>query len=121
METCALCRRVNSSVSPFYVHIYLDVWRYLTCGKGTPSQHRGHVLYSKRDFERFTALPEHWWYYLGEQVEGKPVDFPIKIKGVLTWSPAHHIRRVGTLAKAPQFPMEKLSVTMVKEPATYIT
>ena len=83
----------NSSVSPFYVHMYLDVWRYLTHGKGTPSQHRGHVLYSKHDFERFAALPEYWWYYLDEHGEGKAVHFPIKIKPVLIWSPVHHIRR----------------------------
>ena len=104
----------SSSVSPFYVHMYLDVWRYLTRGKGTPSQHRGHVLYSKHDFVRFSALPEHWWYYLDEHGEGKAADFPIKIKPVLTWSPAHHIRRAGRLVKASQFPMEKISVTIVK-------
>ncbi|KAK2547465.1 hypothetical protein P5673_032547 [Acropora cervicornis] len=104
----------NSAISPFYVYIHLDVWRYLTCGKGTASQHRGHVLYSKHDFERFTALPEHWWYYLDEHGEGRVVDFPIKIKPLLTWSPAHHIKRAGRLVKAPRFPIEKLSVTMVK-------
>lgn len=104
----------NSAISPFYVYIHLDVWRYLTCGKGTASQHRGHVLCSKHDFERFTALPEHWWYYLDEHGEGRAVDFPIKIKPLLTWSPAHHIKRAGRLVKAPRFPIEKLSVTMVK-------
>jgi len=71
-------------------------------------------LYSKHDFERFTALPEHWWYYLDEHGEGRAVDFPIKIKPLLTWSPAHHIKRAGRLVKAPRFPIEKLSVTMVK-------
>ena len=56
----------NSSVSPFNVHMYLDVWRYLTRLKETPSQHQRHVLYSKHDFVRFSSLPEHWWYYLDE-------------------------------------------------------
>ena len=39
---------------------------------------------------------------------------PIKIKPLLTWSPAHHIRRAHRLVKAPQFPIEKLSVTVVR-------
>ena len=71
-------------------------------------------MYSKHDFERFTALSERWWYYLDEHGEGKAVDFPIKTKPLLTWSPAPHIRRAGRLVKAPQFLREKLSVTMVK-------
>lgn len=37
----------SSSVSPFYVNMKLDVWRFLTYQKGTASEHRRHVLYSK--------------------------------------------------------------------------
>ena len=71
-------------------------------------------MYSKHDFERFTALPEHWWYYLDEHGEGRAVYFPIKIKPLLTWSLAHHIKRAGRLVKAPRVPIQKLSVTMMK-------
>ncbi|KAK2550529.1 hypothetical protein P5673_028728 [Acropora cervicornis] len=71
----------NSAISPFYVYIHLD-----------------------HDFERFTALPEHWWYYLDEHGEGRAVDFPIKIKPLLTWSPAHHIKR----ADAFTLPFQKI-------------
>lgn len=101
-------------MAPFYVNIELDVWRYLSHKKGVACEHRGHVLYSKHDFSRFTTLPEHWWYYLDVHGEGKAVDFPIKIKPVLTWSPVHYVRKAGKLAKASQFPMEKLCVSMVK-------
>ena len=50
----------SSSVSPFYVNMKLDVWRFLTYQKGTASEHRRHVLYSKNDFGRFKALPDYW-------------------------------------------------------------
>ena len=32
-------------------------------------------------------LPPDWWYFLNEHGEGKKVDFPMKIKPVLGWSP----------------------------------
>ena len=92
----------------------LDVWRYISYRKGTASQHRGHVLYSKHDFARLTTLPEYWWYYLNQHGEGVAVDFPIKIKPVLTWSPVQHVKKAGKLVKASQFPIEKLCVTVVK-------
>lgn len=101
-------------MSPFYVHMHLDVWRFLSYKKGTGSQHRGHVLYCKNDFVRFTTLPMYWWYYLDMHGEGKAVDFPLKIKPVLTWSPAHHYRKGGKLVQASQFPMEKLCITLIK-------
>lgn len=46
--------------------------------------------------------------------EGKAVDFPLKIKPVLTWSPAHHYRKGGKLVQASPFPMEKLCITLIK-------
>ena len=51
-------------------------------------------MYSKKDFSRFKWLPDSWWYYLNEHGEGNAVDFPIKIKAVLSWSPAHFIKKV---------------------------
>ena len=104
----------SASVSPFYICMNLDVWRYISYRKGTASQHRGHVLYSKHDFARLTTLPEYWWYYLNQLGEGVAVDFPIKIKPVLTWSPVQHVKKAGKLVKASQFPIEKLCVTVVK-------
>lgn len=92
----------------------LDVWRYLSYKKGVASQHRGHVLFSKDDFARFKTLPKYWWYYLDLHGQGKAVDFPIKIKPVLSWSPVQYVRKEGKLVRASRFPIEKLCLTVVK-------
>ena len=106
----------NPSLSPFYVNMQLDVWRYITYKRGTPSQHKGHFMYSKNDFARFKWLPDSWWYYLNEHGEGNAVDFPIKIKAVLSWSPAHFIKKGDKLCKASKFPLEKICISLVKRP-----
>ena len=82
--------------------------------KGTASQYQGHVLFSEHDFARFETLPNYWWYYLDQHSQGKAVDFPIKIKPVLSWCPVHYVRREDKLVKASQFPIEKLCLTIVK-------
>lgn len=80
--------------------------------KRTASQLQGHVLFSKPDSARFTALPDYCWYYLDQHSQGKAVDFPIKIKPVLSWFPVHYVRREGKLVKASRFPVEKLCLTI---------
>ncbi len=97
------------SIFPFYIHMKLNVWRYITYKKGTASQHQGHVLYSKEDFQWFKTLPNHWWYCVDKHGEGKAVDFPIKIKAVLSWSPVQHISKSGKLIKAPRYPAKVLN------------
>ena len=47
----------NPSLSPFYVNMQLDVWRYITYKRGTPYEHKGRFMYSKKDFSSFKRLP----------------------------------------------------------------
>ena len=56
----------------------------------------------------------HWWYYMSEHGEGMAIDFPLKIKPVLSWSPSHSIVKQGIVCKAPRFPVKKLCITVVK-------
>lgn len=93
----------------------LDIWRYVTHKKGKPSQHRGHFLFEKEDLSRL-KLSMHWWYYMSEHGEGMAIDFPLKIKPVLSWSPSHYIVKQGIVCKAPRFPVEKLCITVIKRP-----
>jgi hypothetical protein len=72
------------------------------------------VLYSKNDFGRFKALPDYWWYYLDQHGEGKALDFPIKIKPIVSWSPIQYIVKSGKFVKASRFPVEKLCITIAK-------
>jgi hypothetical protein len=68
-----------------YINMDLDIWRYLTCGKGEVSEHRGNKLYQKNDFEALKYLPENWWYHINQNGEGIAVDFPLKAKPMLSW------------------------------------
>ena len=106
----------SSSHSPFYIDLELDIWRFVSHDKGIPSEHRGHFLFQKNDFTRFKYLPKHWWYFFNEHGEGFAIDFPIKIKPVLSWSPVHHFNKDGILCKAPRYPLEKLCVEIAKKP-----
>lgn len=80
-----------------------------------PFQIRGHTLYEKEDFSRLMpALSNHWWYYLDELGEGQAVDFPVKIKPIVTWTSLHFIWENNQLKQAPRIPQEKLCVTVVR-------
>ena len=51
-----------------------------------------------KDLQHYLSTGGTIWMSM---VKGRAVDFPIKIKPLLTWSPAHHIKRAGRLVKAP--------------------
>ena len=99
-------------------HIELDhdCWRYLVKGKGIASEQRGHYLYGINDFSLLLMLPPDWWYFLNEHGEGKKVDFPIKMKVVIGWSPKKHVINGKKILPGPRFPIEKLSVSFSRLP-----
>lgn len=47
----------SASFSPVYVNMRLDVWRYITYNKGTPSVHRRHWMLHKEDTHMLKFLP----------------------------------------------------------------
>ena len=100
----------GNSTAPMEAKMDLDVQRYLWNGKGVVAEHTGYKLYYKEDFFRFTTLPENWWYYLDLHGEGKAIDFPLKMKPVLSWTPIQYIKEKGKLKKAPRAPVEKLKI-----------
>ena len=55
-------------------------------GRGEVSKHRGYKLYKKMDFVALKYLPENWWYHVNKSGEGIAVDFPMKVRPVLSWS-----------------------------------
>lgn len=93
----------------------LDIWRYVTFGKGLASEHRDHFLFQKDDLNKLKYLPENWWYQLNDDGEGTAVKFPIKIKALLSWSTKCNMVKDGKLVKAPRFPLEKLSITIIRK------
>ena len=91
----------------------LDVWRYVSAGKGVESGHRAHRLYSIQDLE-LLKLPHNWWYHLNDQGEGKAVKPPIKVNALLTWTPSTNMMVKGKLQPSPKMPKEKLCVDILK-------
>jgi hypothetical protein len=111
-----LCLLKSKAMGNGYINLELDCWRYITQGKGTPSHHRGHYLYNRSDFGRLPMLPPDWWYYFNEHGEGKKIDFPMKIKPVIGWSPKKHVFDGKNIVPGPRFPIEKLSVSFARLP-----
>ena len=100
----------GKSVSPVYATMNLDIYRYIFHGKGTDCEHRGHRLYSANDFERFYTLPRTWWYCLYLHGQGRAVNFPIKLKPVLSWTAPHFIIESNELKMAKRAPIEKVQI-----------
>ena len=91
----------SKSIAPIYIHMDLDIWRYITQGKGRESGHKGYRLYSIEDMSRM-QLPDQWWYTLNTYGEGYAIRPPLKMKRVLSWTPKHQIVKNGKLTHGPQ-------------------
>ena len=63
------------------------------------SEHRGFKLYERDDFCLFKELPHNWWYILDKNSEGYAIDFPMKMKPLLTWTTANYIWKNNRYAK----------------------
>ena len=105
----------SKSTNPIYIPMDLDIWRYVSHGKGQESNHRGFKLFTKADLSRL-SLPDQWWYYLNSHGEGRAIEPPLKIKAILSWTPKKNIYKGNKLSQAPQLPIEKLCLEMLKRP-----
>ena len=72
--------------------------------------------YNKEDFLHFTSLPESWWYYLDLRGQGKAVDFPSKMKPLLSWTTVQKIKENGMLKQAP---VEKVNTLLQESMRSY--
>ena len=116
---CAVTSSLRSQRSaPLHARIDLDVWRYIVCGKGIPSEHHGHHLYGKNDFAKFKYLPSNWWYNLDDGGNGTAVDFPLKAKPILSWSPKTFLKTDKGMVEAKRFPTEKVCLTIIRKSCT---
>ncbi|XP_031559337.1 uncharacterized protein LOC116295605 [Actinia tenebrosa] len=86
-----------------------DIVRYVFRGKGKQAADGVCMLYDKYDFIRFD-LPEYWYYYLHELGQGIAIDFPIKLKTVLSFVKKRYLISNGQLKLAPNSPIEKVII-----------
>lgn len=104
------------SLSPVYIKMDLDLWRYFSFNRGAESQHTGYQLYQIEEFSWFEKVPQNWWYFLNRDGEGQAVKPPLKIKPVLSWTPAIQVFREGTLMPSPRMSLEKMCVDILRRP-----
>ena len=115
--TCGILSLLKSrALGSGYIEVDHDCWRHITHGKGTPLEHGGHYMYGKDDFCRLPMLPPDWWYYLNEHGEGRKIDFPMKIKATISWSPKKYVLKGNKIVQGPRFPIEKLTVSFARLP-----
>ena len=88
-----------------------DIYRYVFRNKGVLSTDNKYQIYQAADFGRL-PLPPHWWYALDEHGQGKAVDFPLKMKTLLVKSPKHFIFNDKKLIRAPQVPLENITIVI---------
>ncbi|KAJ7375134.1 La ribonucleoprotein [Desmophyllum pertusum] len=106
----------SKSLAPAYIPMELDLWRYVSKNKGVDSDHKGFKLYKREELSLLNSLPNHWWYFLNDHGQGQAAKSPLKIKAVLSWTPAHQIYKDGKLIAAPRMPLEKLCVDILRRP-----
>ena len=113
--SCGVTSALKSQQStPVYVNIDLDVWRNVVFGKGVSSEHHGHHLFQKGDFTKLKHLPDNWWYNVNADGNGIAIDFPLKAKPVLSWSPKKFLKKDGQIVEAPRYPIEKVCLTVIR-------
>ena len=91
-----------------------EVYNYTFQGKGRKD--RGWQLMTQQDMESCCCLPKDWhtrWDSLGD---GCSIDFPLKLKWNLKWSPVHYKKLPsGVVEKKKQSFSETLNMFIVKK------
>lgn len=106
----------SKALAPIYINFELDLWRYVTYNRGITSNHKGYKMYRKDELALMESLPNNWWFFLNKHGQGQAVKNPLKIKPVLSWTPATLIYQDGKLIQGPQMPLEKLCIEILKRP-----
>lgn len=88
----------GNNFATFYASIEIDIWRYISYDKGKGCEQHGYKLYDLNYLDLFSSLPNHWWYYLDCHGQGRAINFPIKVKPVLSWTPRHFISNNSKLS-----------------------
>jgi hypothetical protein len=91
---CGLLEQLKSkSVLPTVIIFRHDVFNYFFKCKGEKSNDKGFILLNKEDFQP-CCVPDKWDRVVDFIGDGVKIDFPIKLRPFLSWSPKTH-RLVG--------------------------
>ena len=67
------------------------------------------MLYEKGDFYKF-QLPDYLDYYLNELGQGIAIDFPVKLKSILSFGKKIYLVKNGNINLAPSPPIDKVVI-----------
>lgn len=111
---CGLLEQLKSrSVLPTVIPFRHDVFEYFFGGKGEKSNERGAILLNEGDFDA-CDLPKDWDNVVDHIGDGLRIDFPVKIRPFLSWSPKTHALVGGTIVPSPRYRPEKISISICK-------
>ena len=111
---CGILEQLKSkSMLPTVIPFRHDVFRYFFGGKGEISNERGAVLLEKSDFQ-ICNFPRDWDKIADSIGDGLKIDFPVKLRPFLSWSPKTYILKDGQVVVRPRYRPEKLSISICK-------
>ena len=81
--------------------------------KGRKSNDSGYILLEKQDFIR-CHFPNGWHRLIDSIGDGVQIDFPVKVRLFLSWSPKTHSLTGESITPCPRYRPEKLSISFCK-------
>ena len=112
---CALLDHLKSkSILPTCFSFRHDVFKYLFKNRGSKSNDKGHILLEKQDFYRCN-FPSSWYQLVDSIGDGVEIDFPVKARLFLSWSPKNHELVGESMQLLPRYRPEKLSLSFCKK------
>ena len=86
---------------------------FLFKDKGQKSNYSGYILLEKQDFIR-CHFPNGWHRLKDSIGDGVQIDFPVKVRLFLSWSPKTHSLTGESITPCPRYRPEKLSISFCK-------
>ena len=87
--------------------------------KGRKSNDSGYILLEKQDFIR-CHFPNGWHRLIDSIGDGVQIDFPVKVRLFLSWSPKTHSLTGESITPCPRYRPEKLSISFCKAACSLI-
>jgi hypothetical protein len=113
---CGIQEQLKSrSTVPTVIPFRHDVFRYLFNGKGKQGNDRNSLLLERDDFNHFHNFPSNWDEMVDNTGDGLKIDFPLKLRSLLSWGPCTHISVDGKFIPCPRYRPEKLNISICKK------
>ena len=83
------------------------------------SNDSGHILLEKADFQRCLS-PDQWDSIINSIGDVVKIDFPVKVRLFLSWSPKTHTLTGKSIVSCPRYRPEKIVLPFVKQLVAFL-